>query len=92
MVGQASRPGERRLEAVTNRYTKTIDTKAGGCDTMHVGDFPGVDRRMKMLKHWDVQYLDALRGGSGLLRMAITDFAEWLQANPGYLVLRVTPV
>ena len=45
-----------------------------------------------MEKYYDVYYLDAVKGGSGFVRVHVSTLHVWLEENPGYLIRRLQPL
>lgn len=43
------------------------------------------------MKYYDVHYLDALHGGSGMVRVKVEELATWLAERPGTLIRKLTP-
>jgi hypothetical protein len=47
---------------------------------------------MASMDQYDIYYLDTLNGGSGCLRLYITDVPFWLAKNKGYLIREMQPL
>lgn len=45
----------------------------------------------RQMKYYDVHYLDALNGGSGMARVRVEELATWLADRPGTLIRKLTP-